>query len=80
MMQTQEVVWWWAVPLLAVVALTASLSNAEAQEPAPNAGGVPEAVAPVVLGVAILVVGIYPAVLSDVFGTGIAEILPRLAP
>ena len=40
----------------------------------------PEAVAPVVLGVAILVVGIYPAVLSDVFGTGIAEILPRLAP
>jgi NADH-quinone oxidoreductase subunit M len=40
----------------------------------------PEAVAPVVLGVAILVVGIYPAVVSDVFGAGIAEILPRLAP
>lgn len=53
MMQTQEVVRWWAVLLLAVVALTASLSNAEAQEPAPNAGAVPEAVAPAVVEPAV---------------------------
>lgn len=52
-MQTQEVVRWWAVLLLAVVALTASLSNAEAQEPAPNAGAVPEAVAPAVVEPAV---------------------------
>ena len=39
-----------------------------------------EAVAPVLLMAAILVVGIYPAFLSDVFTTGINEVIPRFAP
>ena len=37
-----------------------------------------EGVAPVLLGVAIMLVGLYPAVLTDVFGVGVGEILPRL--
>jgi biopolymer transport protein ExbB len=45
MMQKQQVVVWRAVPLLALVAFTTSLSGAAAQEPAGDAGAVPEAVA-----------------------------------
>ncbi|NDH95206.1 MAG: MotA/TolQ/ExbB proton channel family protein, partial [Planctomycetia bacterium] len=45
MMQKQQVVLWRAVPLLALVAFTTSLSGAAAQEPAGDAGAVPEAVA-----------------------------------
>ena len=39
-----------------------------------------EAVAPVLLMVAIMAVGLYPALLSDVFATGINEVLPRFTP
>ena len=39
-----------------------------------------EKVAPVLLMVAIMAVGLYPALLSDVFATGINEVLPRFTP
>ena len=39
-----------------------------------------EAVAPALLLVAILAVGVYPALVSDVFTTGINDLLPRFAP
>ncbi|CAI8046209.1 NAD(P)H-quinone oxidoreductase chain 4 1 [Geodia barretti] len=39
-----------------------------------------EAVAPALLMVAIFAVGVYPALLSDVFSTGINDLLPRFAP
>ena len=39
-----------------------------------------EAVAPALLMAAILAVGVYPALLSDVFTTGINDLLPRFAP
>ena len=39
-----------------------------------------EAVAPALLLVAIMAVGVYPALVSDVFTTGINDLLPRFAP
>ena len=39
-----------------------------------------EAVAPVLLMAAILAVGLYPAFLSDVFTTGVNDLLPRFMP
>ncbi len=39
-----------------------------------------EAVAPALLLAAILAVGVYPALVSDVFTTGINDLLPRFAP
>ena len=39
-----------------------------------------EAVAPALLMVAIFAVGVYPALLSDVFSIGINDLLPRFAP
>ena len=39
-----------------------------------------EAVAPAMLLVAILAVGVYPALVSDVFTTGINDLLPRFVP
>ena len=37
-----------------------------------------EAVAPVLLMAAILIVGIYPAIVSDVFKAGVNDLFPRL--
>ena len=39
-----------------------------------------EAVAPMLLMAAIMAVGVYPALVSDVFTTGINDLLPRFAP
>jgi NADH:ubiquinone oxidoreductase subunit 4 (subunit M) len=37
-----------------------------------------EAVAPVLLMASILIVGVYPALVSDVFRSGINDLFPRL--
>jgi NADH-quinone oxidoreductase subunit M len=39
-----------------------------------------EAVAPILLVAAIVVVGVYPSVLTDVLGTGASQLLARFGP